>query len=445
MIPMRRWILKLLLLLLPSACSLRTPNGGFGREHLASILDWFVAAIVFDSCFSTVPRSLYQLGASVCLLLILQLVVGVSLFIAATICETIVWKASSPTAVNTGRSPEFKGAIVALFHMLFTWNNKSRALKEAFWRERLPDIMNLFATIVVFAVVIYLQGFRLEIHVKSSRFCGQCESALTSNIYILSQMLFNRFPDNFLIRTLGVREQMVKAGIAYYMSPTTPPHTLKTTFLDPIHTAIYVTFILTACAIFSKTWIGVSGSGAVRPPLILDDTPKAGGRTRVSDNMNPNPLAVPLATTTTTALPPPTSPPMTAIDDTVDRCALVRLKTGCGYLACIPVVVRAPVGHKLLICPSVGNSCDSCLKPRNLCNVCADHYEKLQTNAMRARRIASAAVERPAIDIEALRQLARRAAVRSAITRVVLLRIIILSRTAHDSTGHVSISISTMF
>jgi protein transport protein SEC61 subunit alpha len=184
-----------------------------------------------------------ELGAGVCLLLILQLVVGalivilldellqkgyglgsgVSLFIATNICESIVWKAFSPTTVNTGRGPEFEGAIVALFHMLFTWNDKSRALKEAFWRERLPNIMNLIATVVVFAVVIYLQGFRIEIPVKSNRFRGQrgsypvklfytsnmpimLESALTSNVYILSQMLFNRFPDNFLVRMLGVWE-----------------------------------------------------------------------------------------------------------------------------------------------------------------------------------------------------------------------------------------------
>jgi protein transport protein SEC61 subunit alpha len=48
------------------------------------------------------------------------------------------------------------------------------------------------------------------------------------------------------------------SGIAYYMSP---PHTVTAALLDPIHTAIYVTFMLTACALFSKTWIEVSGSG----------------------------------------------------------------------------------------------------------------------------------------------------------------------------------------
>ena len=184
-----------------------------------------------------------DLGAGVCLLLIIQLVAaalivilldellqkgyglgsGISLFIATNICESIVWKAFSPTTINTGRGPEFEGAIISLFHLLFTWNDKGRALREAFWRERLPNVMNLIATLAVFAVVIYLQGFRIEIPVKSNRFRGQrgsypvklfytsnmpimLESALTSHVYIVSQMLFSRFPDNLLVKLLGVWE-----------------------------------------------------------------------------------------------------------------------------------------------------------------------------------------------------------------------------------------------
>ena len=41
----------------------------------------------------------------------------------------------------------------------------------------------------------------------------------------------------------------------------TAPHTIKAALLDPIHTVIYITFMLATCAIFSKTWIEVSGSG----------------------------------------------------------------------------------------------------------------------------------------------------------------------------------------
>ncbi|EED77848.1 predicted protein [Postia placenta Mad-698-R] len=228
-----------------------------------------------------------DLGAGVCLLLIIQLISaslivilldellqkgyglgsGISLFIATNICESIVWKAFSPTTVNTGRGPEFEGAVVSLFHLLFTWNDKGRALREAFWRERLPNIMNLIATVVVFAVVIYLQGFRIEIPVKSNRFRGQrgsypvklfytsnmpimLESALTSNVFMISQMLASRFPENLFVKLLGVWEPLedspqlaAVSGIAYYMSP---PHTLKAALLDPIHTLIYIAFISTA-------------------------------------------------------------------------------------------------------------------------------------------------------------------------------------------------------
>ncbi len=262
-----------------------------------------------------------DLGAGVCLLLIIQLVAaalivilldellqkgyglgsGISLFIATNICESIVWKAFSPTTINTGRGPEFEGAIISLFHLLFTWNDKGRALREAFWRERLPNVMNLIATLAVFAVVIYLQGFRIEIPVKSNRFRGQrgsypvklfytsnmpimLESALTSHIYIVSQMLFSRFPDYFLVKLLGVWEVIffchtvlyhsnlyccpkpmeesaqlaATSGFAYYISP---PRTLHAAFVDPIHTILYILFMTSVCAVFSKTWIEVSGSG----------------------------------------------------------------------------------------------------------------------------------------------------------------------------------------
>lgn len=272
---------------------------GGAQKLLAMIIAFGQATVYVLTGLYGLPA---DLGAGVCLLLILQLIVaalivilldellqkgyglgsGINLFIATNICESIVWKAFSPTTVNTGRGPEFEGALIALFHLLFTWNDKSRALKEAFYRERLPNVMNLVATVAVFAIVIYLQGFRIEIPVKSNVNRGQrgtypvklfytsnmpimLESALTSNVFIISQMLFNRFPESFFVRLLGVWEPLedsaqlfAKSGIAYYMSP---PHTLKEVVTDPIHTSIYIVFMLTACALFSKTWIEVSGSG----------------------------------------------------------------------------------------------------------------------------------------------------------------------------------------
>lgn len=205
---------------------------------------------------------------------------GISLFIATNICETIVWKAFSPIAFNHGNGTEFEGAIIALFHLLVTRPNKLSALREAFTRSNLPNCTNLLATVVVFLVVIYFQGFRVDIPVCYERVKGQSTShpiklfytsnipiilqtALVSNLYFFSQLLYKRFSSNFLVQLLGVWEEVEggqtipKGGLAYYISP---PTSLSGIFYDPIHAIIYIVFILGACALFSKTWIDVSGS-----------------------------------------------------------------------------------------------------------------------------------------------------------------------------------------
>ena len=118
-----------------------------------------------------------EIGAGVCLLIVIQLFVaglivllldellqkgyglgsGISLFIATNICETIVWKAFSPATINVGRGTEFEGAVIAFFHLLATRTDKVRGLREAFYRQNLPNLMNLLATVLVFAIVIYFQ------------------------------------------------------------------------------------------------------------------------------------------------------------------------------------------------------------------------------------------------------------------------------------------------
>jgi len=211
---------------------------------------------------------------------------GISLFISTNICENIVWKALSPTTINTGRGTEFEGAIIALFHLLITRNDKVRALKEAFYRQNLPNLTNLLATVLVFVVVIYFQGFRVDLAVQSKRARGQTgtypirlfytsnipiilQTALVNNLFFISQLLFRRFSNNILINLLGRWKDIEQGaaagqsypigGLVYYLSP---PHTLSMVLADPFHALFYITFVLTTCAFFSKTWISVSGSSA---------------------------------------------------------------------------------------------------------------------------------------------------------------------------------------
>eukprot|EP00920_Eleutheroschizon_duboscqi_P025399 GHVT01062555.1.p1 GENE.GHVT01062555.1~~GHVT01062555.1.p1 ORF type:complete len:391 (-),score=98.37 GHVT01062555.1:1825-2832(-) len=208
---------------------------------------------------------------------------GISLFIATNICETIVWKAFSPTTINTGKGTEFEGALVSLFHCLFTKPDKVAALKEAFYRSNAPNITNLLATVLVFLVVIYFQGFRVDLAVKYQKIRGQqgsypiklfytsnipiiLQTALVSNLYFFSQLLYRRFKTNMLVNLLGQWQELEAGGqtipvggLAYYISP---PNSLADLVDDPFHAFIYITFVLVSCAVFSKTWIEVSGSSA---------------------------------------------------------------------------------------------------------------------------------------------------------------------------------------
>jgi len=205
---------------------------------------------------------------------------GISLFIATNICENIVWRAFSPTTINLGGGPEFEGAIIAFFYLLITRNNKFSALREAFYRKNLPNLTNLMATIIVFLVVIYVQGFRVDLplkHVKARGISNQTypiklfytsnipvilQTALVSNLYFFSQLLHRRYSKNFFVRMFGdwrtnAHGQYVPVGgLAYFVSP---PRSMQEVVTDPIHSIIYVLFILISCALFSVVWIEISG------------------------------------------------------------------------------------------------------------------------------------------------------------------------------------------
>ena len=95
-----------------------------------------------------------------------------------------------------------------------------KALKEAFYRQNLPNVTNLMATILIFIVVIYFQGFRVDLPVKYRSQRGMqgsypiklfytsnmpiiLQTALVSNLYFLSQLMYKRYPNNFLIGLFG--------------------------------------------------------------------------------------------------------------------------------------------------------------------------------------------------------------------------------------------------
>merc|ERR1719379_2766904 len=177
----------------------------------------------------------------------------------------------------------FEGAVVALFHFMVSRNDKVLGLKEAFYRSHAPNITQLFATVLVFFVVIYFQGFRVDLQVKYQKLRGQMgsypiklfytsnmpiilQTALVSNLYFFSQLLYKRFKSNMLVNMIGQWQEVDYSGqsipvggLVYYMSPC---RSFGEIWDDPFHALFYVIFVVTSCALFSKAWIDVSGSSA---------------------------------------------------------------------------------------------------------------------------------------------------------------------------------------
>ncbi|KAA6389069.1 MAG: putative Protein transport protein Sec61 subunit alpha [Streblomastix strix] len=274
-----------------------------GAQKLFGLVFTIVQAVAY--VISGMYGSVKELGFFTAFLIILQLSVaglvvtildeflqkgygigsGISLFTATNICENIIWQCFSPSTYNFGRGTEFEGCIIALIHLLITRGDKGRALQEAFTREHLPNVGQLLATVIVFLMVVYFQGVRVELSLKHKtmrNYQGSypvklfytsntpiiLQSALTSLVYFISQMLFKSFPRFFLIKMIGewsvpeAGDRQSKArpigGLVYFISP---PHEFKELLHDPLHGIIYLAFTLTASAVFSRIWVDVSGQG----------------------------------------------------------------------------------------------------------------------------------------------------------------------------------------
>jgi len=276
-----------------------------GMQKLAGLLMTVVQAVAY--VLTGMYGPIYELGAGNALIIVLQLFFagvivllldellqngyglgsGISLFIATNICESIMWKAFSPTSVNSGTGTEYEGALIALLHFLVSRKDTVRGLRMAFYRNNLPNVTNLLATVFIFLVVIYFQGFQVDLPIKSSRQRGATgqtyqiklfytsnipiilQSTLVSNLYFVSQLLYTRFSSNVFIGLLGRWRDVQYAGgqihmipvggLAYYLSA---PHSFAEVAADPLHAILYVTFVLGTCALLSKLWIEVSGQSS---------------------------------------------------------------------------------------------------------------------------------------------------------------------------------------
>jgi len=244
--------------------------------------------------------SLDQIGTGNAMLILLQLTVssfivilldemlehyglgsGISLFIAANMCELIVWKSLSPITIRSEYGTEFEGSLIALIHFLLTKPNKISALYQAFFRSSSPNLASLTATVLIFFLVIYLQSWKVELNVASKKYRGYTrplpirlfytsnisvifQSAFVENIYFLSSILYRRFRGSWIVGLFGTWEErngvnIPIGGLYYWISP---PRDIIAFVSEPLHSLIFTLFVMITCAIFSRMWLLISKQSA---------------------------------------------------------------------------------------------------------------------------------------------------------------------------------------
>ena len=204
---------------------------------------------------------------------------GISLFIAGGVAQSIWWESISPMGpMGDGK---LYGAIIAFVQGIA----KGDVLVNIFYRSQgLPDMLAFFTTLVVFAIIIYFNGMRVEVPVSYAKyrgFKGQFPlkllyvsnipvifaAALFGNIYFISQIIWSRYNQgnaNFWLNLIGQfttsgQQYQPTGGLVYYV---VPPRNLPGVLADPVRAGVYAVLMVVFCVFFAVTWVEVAGMDA---------------------------------------------------------------------------------------------------------------------------------------------------------------------------------------
>jgi preprotein translocase subunit SecY/protein transport protein SEC61 subunit alpha len=210
---------------------------------------------------------------------------GISLFILAGVAQTIMWSSFCP--LGPMADGKYKGAFIALAQTIL--NGDSFA--DAFFRygtttegvrylTNEPTMLGFITTVVVFIIVIYMEGVRVELPVSHANYRGFrgkypikllyvsnlpviFASALFANVFVFAQLLTSQFgSNNFWVNLLGTfggtDGTTLTGGLAYYV---TAPNGYADVIANPLRAVIYVLIMVAFSVIFSLTWLEVGGLG----------------------------------------------------------------------------------------------------------------------------------------------------------------------------------------
>jgi preprotein translocase SecY subunit len=206
---------------------------------------------------------------------------GVSLFILAGVCQTVMWYTFSPVpfSPSTGVTENF-GFIPATIAAFFSNTLPSIVVRQF----KYPSLLTFALTLVMLLVLIYIEGIRVELPITSIKYRGFqgvypikllyvsnipviLVSALGANITFFSRLLYNYFGSNppgwlgYIAKFPATTNSTASSsyptgGIVYYM---TAPQGVNQTIADPIHAVLYLLYLVGMAVLFARLWVEIGG------------------------------------------------------------------------------------------------------------------------------------------------------------------------------------------
>ncbi|VEU23560.1 DEKNAAC104742 [Brettanomyces naardenensis] len=207
---------------------------------------------------------------------------GILAFITVSSATTLSTSLLGLTTVWTPRGSESTGALVQFIRNLFSADSYSYAIYEAFTRQNLANLTQVYVAIAAFIVVVYLSNCRSEISIKSSKvrsmvsvypvklvYCGAIPLIFTyAVLYAFNIVGFSAsriFAGNKFVELLGSwelepefkRTSNLNSGLLFLISAAPSS---SNTILNLIRPFTYISFVVIVSTLFSEAWPGMSGS-----------------------------------------------------------------------------------------------------------------------------------------------------------------------------------------
>ena len=204
---------------------------------------------------------------------------GVSLFILAGVCQTVMWYTFSPIQFQPSRGVfQLFGFIPEAISEFFN-NNVSSVLIRDF---KYPSLLTFSLTLVMILVLIYVEGIRIELPITSIKYRGFqgvypikllyvsnipviLVSALGANVTFFARLLANYNSSNppwwfhyiaqFPAANSTSGSQPI-GGLVYYL---TPPQSFQQTLADPVHSVVYLLYLVGMAVVFARLWVEIGG------------------------------------------------------------------------------------------------------------------------------------------------------------------------------------------